>query len=244
MRRAKSSCVFSPTTFRNRSSISTAIAATRSSTKRSCAWSASNANRSSASNRKTFPGSTSPSSLAPNREQVETGEAINFEREVVDASGRNRWIRARAVPDLRFDGTLKGAYVVGHDITDLKQTQDALAAREGQLRAIMDGVPAPVAYIDRDERCHYVNRSFLQYFGLSPEQVAANAPARYRRAGDLPERAGHADARDGRRIDGLRSAGARRQWRAALDDDSRRARRQCVRRSARRVRADERYPWT
>ena len=35
----------------------------------------------------------------------------------------------------------------------------------------MDGVPAPVAYIDRDERCHYVNRTFLQYFGLTVEQV-------------------------------------------------------------------------
>ena len=71
----------------------------------------------------------------------------------------------------KFDGTLKGLYIVGHDITDLKQAQDALAAREGQLRAIMDGVPAPVAYIDREERCHYVNRTFLQFFGLTEAQA-------------------------------------------------------------------------
>ena len=75
------------------------------------------------------------------------------------------------MPDHNFDGTIQGVYVVGHDITDLKEAQDALAARESQLRAIMDGVPAPVAYIDRDERCHYVNRTFLQYFGLTAEQV-------------------------------------------------------------------------
>jgi len=37
----------------------------------------------------------------------------------------------------------------------------------------MDGVPAPVAYIDRDERCHYVNRTFLQFFGLTQDQVSA-----------------------------------------------------------------------
>jgi PAS domain S-box-containing protein len=73
---------------------------------------------------------------------------------------------------MRYDVTIKGEYVVGHDITDLKQVQNALASREGQLRAIMDGVPAPVAYIDRDERCHYVNRTFLQFFGLTPEQVS------------------------------------------------------------------------
>ena len=121
-----------------------------------------------------------------------------------------RWLRARIVPDLRFDGTIKGDYVVGHDITDLKQAQDALAARESQLRAIMDGVPAPVAYIDRDERCQYVNRTFLQYFGLTREQVGADAAARRRRPRHLPERAGDADARAGRRVDRVRPAGAGR----------------------------------
>ncbi len=100
------------------------------------------------------------------------GESVTYERPVVDANGHTRWFRARIVPDFHFDGMIKGLYVVGHDITDLKQVQDALAARESQLRAIMDGVPAPVAYIDREEHCHYVNRTFLQYFGLSPEQVA------------------------------------------------------------------------
>jgi|KBSSwiStaDraftv2_1062776.scaffolds.fasta_scaffold00419_2 diguanylate cyclase (GGDEF)-like protein/PAS domain S-box-containing protein len=109
--------------------------------------------------------------LEPGRDRVFAGEAVTYERAIVDAQGRERWLRARCVPDLHFDGTVKGEYVVGHDITDLKQVQDALAAREGQLRAIMDGVPAPVAYIDRDERCHYVNRTFLQFFGLTTDQV-------------------------------------------------------------------------
>jgi len=100
------------------------------------------------------------------------GESVTYERPVVDVNGRMRWFRARIVPDFHFDGRIRGLYVVGHDITDLKQVQDALATRESQLRAIMDGVPAPVAYIDRDERCHYVNRALLQYFGLTVETVA------------------------------------------------------------------------
>jgi diguanylate cyclase (GGDEF)-like protein/PAS domain S-box-containing protein len=101
------------------------------------------------------------------------GEDVTFEREAEDVNGRKRWLRNKIVPDMRFDATIKGYYIVGHDITDLKLAQDALAARESQLRAIMDGVPAPVAYIDRDERCQYVNRTFLQYFGLTAEQVAS-----------------------------------------------------------------------
>ncbi|HEX7273022.1 MAG TPA: PAS domain-containing protein [Casimicrobiaceae bacterium] len=107
----------------------------------------------------------------PYLERAARGESVTYESERLDANGNMRWLRNRIVPDFRFDGTIKGYYIVGHDITDLKEAQDALAARESQLRAIMDGVPAPVAYIDREERCQYVNRTFLHYFGLTAEQI-------------------------------------------------------------------------
>ncbi|HEV2042781.1 MAG TPA: PAS domain-containing protein, partial [Casimicrobiaceae bacterium] len=109
----------------------------------------------------------------PYVDRAAKGESVTFEREHIDINGRQRWLRNSIFPDMNFDGTIKGYYIVGHDITDLQQAQNALAARESQLRAIMDGVPAPVAYLDRDERCQYVNKPFLQYFGLTAEQVGA-----------------------------------------------------------------------
>src|SRR5205807_2436165 len=109
----------------------------------------------------------------PYVDRAAKGESVTFEREHIDINCRQRWLRNSIFPDMNFDGTIKGYYIVGHDITDLQQAQNALAARESQLRAIMDGVPAPVAYLDRDERCQYVNKPFLQYFGLSAEQVGA-----------------------------------------------------------------------
>ena len=109
--------------------------------------------------------------LAPFHDRAFAGETLIYERALEDTSGRVRWMRGRMVPDHAFDGRIQGVYVVSHDITDVKEAQDALAARESQLRVIMDGVPAPVAYIDREEHCHYVNRTFLQYFGLTAEQV-------------------------------------------------------------------------
>ena len=87
----------------------------------------------------------------------------------------------------------------------------------------MDGVPAPVAYIDRDERCQYVNRTFLQYFGLTAEQVAELRLRDVVGHGIYAERAGDAVARAARRVDVVRPAGAGRERRAALDDDPRRA---------------------
>jgi diguanylate cyclase (GGDEF)-like protein/PAS domain S-box-containing protein len=110
--------------------------------------------------------------LTPYQDRAFAGETVIYERALVDATGRSRWIRGRMVPDHRIDGAIQGIYVVLHDITDLKSAQDTLAARESQLRAVMDGVPAPVAYIDRGERCQYVNRALLQYFGLAAEEVA------------------------------------------------------------------------
>jgi len=109
----------------------------------------------------------------PYVDRAAKGESVTFEREHIDINCRQRWLRNSIFPDMNFDGTIKGYYIVGHDVTDLQQAQNALAARESQLRAIMDGVPAPVAYLDRDERCQYVNKPFLQYFGLSAEQVRA-----------------------------------------------------------------------
>ena len=79
-------------------------------------------------------GAEATDALEPGRERVMAGEAVTYEREIVDAQGRPRWIRARCVPDLNFDGTVKGEYVAGHDITDLKLAQDALAARECRSR--------------------------------------------------------------------------------------------------------------
>ncbi|MBK7592064.1 MAG: PAS domain S-box protein [Betaproteobacteria bacterium] len=111
--------------------------------------------------------------LRPAVEQAFGGETVTYERVLRDSQGRDRCLRGRMVPDRRGDGSIGGIYVVAHDITDLKQAQEALAARESQLRAIMDGVPAPVAYIDRDERCRYVNRAFLQYFGRSGDEAVA-----------------------------------------------------------------------
>ena len=118
-------------------------------------------------------GSELAAALTPRRDRADNNKPAIYERSLIDASGRERLIRVRCVPDLRFDGTAKGEYVVGHDITDLKQAQDELAARSGTLRAIMDGVPAPVAYIDHEERCLYVNRTFLQFFGLTQEQASS-----------------------------------------------------------------------
>jgi diguanylate cyclase (GGDEF)-like protein/PAS domain S-box-containing protein len=101
--------------------------------------------------------------FAPYIERVKRGERCVYERQRPAPDGRDRWIRGVLVPDYGDDGRYKGIYLVVHDIHDLKLAQAALAQRESQFRAFMDGIPAPVAYLNRDGRYEYVNRAFVDF---------------------------------------------------------------------------------
>ena len=47
-------------------------------------------------------------------------------------------------------GKVRGLYCTEYDIHDLKSTEQALAAREEQLRLFTDNIPEPVVYLDAD----------------------------------------------------------------------------------------------
>ena len=58
-----------------------------------------------------------------------------------------------------------------NDIHGLKQAQEALRASEGELRLIMDNVPARVAYIDREFRYRFVNGRNEAWLGESRKDL-------------------------------------------------------------------------
>ena len=57
---------------------------------------------------------------------------------------------------------MRGLYCTEYDIHDLKQTEQALAAREEQLRLFTDNIPEPVVYLDADRHYVFVNEAFLR----------------------------------------------------------------------------------
>ncbi|MBI3298442.1 MAG: PAS domain S-box protein [Elusimicrobia bacterium] len=65
-------------------------------------------------------------------------------------------------------------FVVGYskivrDLTERRRADEA--ARERYLRAIIDAQPALVAYIDRDLRYVFNNRTYEAWFGVAPEAI-------------------------------------------------------------------------
>jgi PAS domain S-box-containing protein len=48
---------------------------------------------------------------------------------------------------------------------------ESLAASEKQLRLVTDGLPALIAYVDRERRYQFVNKTYSEWFGLQREAV-------------------------------------------------------------------------
>ena len=90
-------------------------------------------------------------------------------------------MHGRIAPDLDASGTVRGLYCTEYDIHDLTLTEQALAAREEQLRLFMDNIPEPVVYLDENLRYVFVNESFLRLHGLDRDNVIGPHVGRGRR---------------------------------------------------------------
>ena len=90
--------------------------------------------------------------------------------------GQRRWLHGRIAPDLDAAGTVRGLYCTEYDIHDLKLTEQALAAREEQLRLFNDNIPEPIVYLSAERRYEFVNEAFLQ-LDRPPARPGAGAHA-------------------------------------------------------------------
>ncbi|MGE0356214.1 MAG: PAS domain-containing protein [Burkholderiales bacterium] len=114
--------------------------------------------------------------LEPMVRRVLSGETGTFEREHVLPGGERRWILGRSVPDFGPDGEVRGMYVVGHDVQDLKMAQAELRAREEELRFFAENIPEAIVYIDLERGCTFVNNVFLATRGLTREFALGKFP--------------------------------------------------------------------
>jgi PAS domain S-box-containing protein len=109
------------------------------------------------------------------------------------ASGELRMVRAKGAAfwaecvvtaspgsDDPDPGTLPGAAAARHkpatnlailDISARKQAEEALRANDQFIGAMADNVPAMLAYWDRNLRCRFSNRHYLERFGRTPAQM-------------------------------------------------------------------------
>jgi len=84
-------------------------------------------------------------------------------------NGQQRWFIVKVT---RFPGEGKTRVAVTHEnITELKRAEEERGERERFLRMLTDALPGLVAYWDRNLRCTFANRAYVEWFGKTPEQM-------------------------------------------------------------------------
>jgi two-component system cell cycle sensor histidine kinase/response regulator CckA len=69
------------------------------------------------------------------------------------------------------EGRIAGASVIGRDITERKHAEEALKQNESFLNTLLDAIPIPVFYKDRNGRYLGVNRAFETFFAATRKEL-------------------------------------------------------------------------
>lgn len=114
-----------------------------------------------------------------------TGEALRSVYRVLARDGRVVWFHCEVKMARHADGRPWFIHGVGFDITELKQTEDALSRSEEMLRGIFDYAPDTMVVVNRAGRIERVNSQVERMFGYSRGELLGQAveillPERFR----------------------------------------------------------------
>jgi PAS domain S-box-containing protein len=106
----------------------------------------------------------------------DAGETATYERAATTPDGTLRHYHVKAVPDFDEAGAVRGMYVVAHDISEVKEAQQQIAAREQDLRFFAENIPEAIVYVDLAQGCTFVNNVFLATRGFTREFALGKYP--------------------------------------------------------------------
>src|SRR5262245_22943515 len=104
-------------------------------------------------------------------ESVAGRHPYDVEYRVRRRDGEYRWFKTRGVPIRDGSGTIVKWFGTCTDITDLRQTEEALRESERRFRTLTEALPHIVWTAGPDGAVDYVNARITEYTGLTPEQT-------------------------------------------------------------------------
>jgi PAS domain S-box-containing protein len=109
------------------------------------------------------------------RSILAAGESGEMEARVRRFDGEYRWFLFRTSRLADAFGPVVKWCGIATDIEDRRRVEEALRAREGRFRSIVDGLPALVTLLTPAGEVELVNRQVLEYFGATLEELKARA---------------------------------------------------------------------
>ncbi len=108
-----------------------------------------------------------PSAVARWSQIISQGMPGEYETRLRRHDGEYRWFIVRCDPMRDARGEVVQWYGTNTDVEDLKRAEIKLREEEHELRAIVDAIPQCIMVLGTDGGVLYVNRSFLDYTGLT-----------------------------------------------------------------------------
>ena len=100
-----------------------------------------------------------------------SGERFEAEARVRRADGEYRWVLHRKIPLRDERGKIVKWYGSSIDIEDRKRVEEAILQKERDLQELIDAIPQHIGVIGSDGRLLFLNKSELEYSGLTFEQL-------------------------------------------------------------------------
>ncbi|HEV2707004.1 MAG TPA: CheR family methyltransferase [Pyrinomonadaceae bacterium] len=99
------------------------------------------------------------------RAAIETKSVFELEHQLIKADGTIGWTLSRAVPLLNAEGEITEWFGAASDVTERKQSEDALRESENRLQTIANLVPDLLWSSDASGVTDWYNQQWLEYTG-------------------------------------------------------------------------------
>ena len=118
-----------------------------------------------------------------------SGEIIYSLEEIVrtPATGELRYRQVNASPVRDASGDIIGSVSIVHDITDFKQTEQALQKSREQYQLIVDKAQEGVWHMDGNMNTFFVNPQMAAMLGYTPEEMLGKAYTDFMPESELPD---------------------------------------------------------
>jgi PAS domain S-box-containing protein len=106
---------------------------------------------------------------------VESGRPLSYE-DVLELPSGTRYFSVTQIPMRDDSGRVYRIAAISRDITERKQMEEMLAAREREFRALVENAPDPIFRYDRECRRIFANQMVARTSGIPLEKLLGQTP--------------------------------------------------------------------
>lgn len=102
---------------------------------------------------------------------ISHGSEYAEEYRLLQADGQVRWVFARGRCYKDHHGRPARFLGAALDLTERKHTEQALRQSQTELQLIINAMPVLIGYVDHEERFRLNNSAYLDWYGLTPQEL-------------------------------------------------------------------------